>query len=264
MRRAMQALSEFAHILRKYEVPVRDIHAVATAAMREAGNGEAFTAHVRDATGIDIRIIDGNTEAVAALKGATAVLTPGTIQSILLFDIGGASTEFIRADESGLTDAVSRKIGVVRLVEAHLKTDPPSAQDYRAMVHEVGEHLTKVAACWSDDRIPDHLVGTAGTVTTLAAVDMELAPYDAARVNNHRMARTRLYQLRDRLLAMTHAEREAIPAIEPGRADLIIAGLAIIEAVIARWNFNELITVDAGLLEGIWLDLASRQPSAVK
>jgi len=175
---------------------------------------------------------------------------------MLLFDIGGGSTEFIRVDGNGIIDDISRKLGVVRLVEAHLKSDPPSAEDFEAMWQSATEHLAKVEAFWEERSThkPHHLVGTAGTVTTLMAVEMEMATYDAHRINNHRIDRDTFISLRDRLLIMTHAEREAHPAIEPGRADLLIAGLAIIEAIMKRWNYDALISVDAGLLEGNWLN----------
>ena len=112
-------------------------------------------------------------------------------------------------------------------------------------------------AGWPDGRAPRHLVGTAGTVTTLAATHLDLYPYDLARINNLRMSRAEFTALRDRLLAMTHDERQAVRTIEPGRADLIVAGLAIIDAILARWSYPELIVVDAGLLEGAWLETSS-------
>ncbi|NOR72845.1 MAG: Ppx/GppA family phosphatase, partial [Mariprofundaceae bacterium] len=102
--------------------------------------------------------------------------------------------------------------------------------------------------------VPARIVGTAGTVTTLAAVQMELDPYDPQKVNNYQMESAAFYQLRDKLLAMTHKQREAIPAIETGRADLIIAGLAIIEAIMEKWDYDSFISVDAGLLEGNWIN----------
>jgi exopolyphosphatase/guanosine-5'-triphosphate,3'-diphosphate pyrophosphatase len=83
---------------------------------------------------------------------------------------------------------------------------------------------------------------------------MELVPYDPKKVNNYQIGRDTFYQLRDKLLAMTHKQREAIPAIEVGRADLIIAGLAIIEAMMEKWNYDSFISVDAGLLEGNWIN----------
>lgn len=254
MTRALTALAEFARLIIEHGGSLTDTLAVATAAMREAANGGAFRSRIERETGIRVQIIEGETEARLSLAGATAVLRRDTRDDMLLFDIGGGSTEFIRVRDQAIVDAVSRKLGVVRLVEAHLASDPPSAEDYRAMVRAADAHLAAIVAGWPDGKPPAHLVGTAGTVTTLAAVHLDLYPYDIAHINNLRISREEFAALRDRLLVMTHDERQAIRTIEPGRADLIVAGLAIIDAIFERWSYPELIVVDAGLLEGAWLE----------
>jgi len=258
MQRAMQALAGFADVLQQFHVPADHIAATATAAMREAGNGAIFRARVAQQIGMDIRIITGETEARLSLTGACAVLQPECRNDILLFDIGGGSTEFIRAQHGQCQDAMSRKMGVVRLVEAHLHTDPPSTSDYQAMLAAADAHLAAVEDSWDDHTPPSLLVGTAGTVTTLAATALDLCPYDASIINNHLMHRAAFEALRDRLLCMDHATRQSIRTIEPGRSDLIIAGLAIVEAVMQRWHYDQMTVVDAGLLEGAWLDISQQ------
>ncbi|NWF36817.1 Ppx/GppA family phosphatase [Mariprofundus sp. KV] len=258
MDRALANFSEFAGLLSKHNIPAERTFAAATAAMREAENGQAFAERVKAETGIDIRIISGVDEARMSLNGACSVLNNATQEDMMLFDIGGGSTEFIRARNQNRIDDISRKLGVVRLVEAHLHSDPPSEHDYEALKATANDHLQRVEAHWPDHRAPKHLVGTAGTVTTLAAAALDLFPYDAETINNYRMSRAAFITLRDRLLAMTHEQRQQIRTIEPGRADLIIAGLAIVDAVMQRWSYEELITVDAGLLEGLWLHIASK------
>jgi len=253
MRRGALALKEFANIVTAHGIKPGAACAVATAAMREAENGREFRDRMEAETGIRARIINGDAEAAMSLQGATAVLKPDARRDMLLFDIGGASSEFIRAADGILRDAVSRKLGVVRLVEAYLHSDPPDATDYAAMVAASNRHLNGVERRWGDGRIPARLVGTAGTVTTLAAIHLDLAPYDAGVINNHVISRSEFFALRNRLLPLTHAERQAIRTIEEGRADLMVAGLAIIEAVLARWHYGELTVVDAGLLEGAWI-----------
>ncbi|PIW51457.1 MAG: hypothetical protein COW18_00880 [Zetaproteobacteria bacterium CG12_big_fil_rev_8_21_14_0_65_54_13] len=256
MQRAVTAFSEFAAVLSRYEVSAENTLAVATAAMREADNGVLFRDRVAAETGIDIRIIDGDSEARMSLAGAAAVLTPSTRADMLLFDIGGGSTEFIRATDQLCRDAISTKMGVVRLVEADLHSDPPSAADYQAMLAAANVHLNAVEQYWGEVTPPLHLVGTAGTVTTLAATELDLCPYDADTINNHWMSLAAFEALRDRLLAMDHAKRQAIRTIESGRGDLIIAGLAIIEAILTRWHYDGIYIVDAGLLEGAWLEIS--------
>lgn len=257
MERALAGLRQFSRTIAEHGINPEQVNAVATAAMREAENGRDFLRHIQQETGITPKIISGDVEAALCLEGAASVLNETTRRDMLLFDIGGGSTEFIRAEDGRIVDAISRQLGVVRLVEAHLDSDPPSHGDYSAMLKTTDTHLQKVEAFWKGGSPPAHLVGTAGTITTLAAIHLGLAPYDAERVNNHAIPLNDFRTLRDRLLAMTHDERAAIPTIEPGRADLIIAGLAIVEAVMRRWHYNELITVDAGLLEGAWLQAAT-------
>lgn len=253
MARATRALEEFSQHLTDFNVSSDHTSVMATAAVREAKNGNDFRQHIKDQTGLSIRIISGEKEAVTSLAGSCAVLEPATRSDMLLFDIGGGSSEFIRARDGKAVDICSRKLGTVRLVDACLRSDPTSASDYNAMLRIADEHLAAVESGWGDHRGPENLVGTAGTVTTLAATELNLFPYQAEIINNHRMGRKAFFALRNRLLGMSHQERLQIRTIESGRCDLIIAGLAIIEAVIERWNYDELIIVDAGLLEGIWL-----------
>lgn len=255
MERTLEALQAFKSIIDHHQVDPEHLYATATAAVREAENGTVFQQQVEEKTGIHLSIINGEDEAMMSLLGAASVLHEKTSNDMLLFDIGGGSTEFIRSKNSNIIDAVSCKLGVVRLVEAHLHSDPPSAEDYQAMKKSTHDHLETVAECWGkvSNTAPENLVGTAGTVTTLAAVQMNLVPYDPGQVNNHQISHEDFIKLRDFLLSLNHDQRQDIPAIEPGRADLMISGLAIIEAIMEKWNYKSLITVDAGLLEGNWL-----------
>jgi len=260
MQRAITALKEFTNIIKDYGIRPEKAHTVATAAMRDAQNGTEFSHIIMRQTGLNLRIIQGKTEAAMSLAGAAAVLEPETRRDMLLFDIGGGSTEFIRAHDGALDDAISCKLGVVRLVEEHLNSNPPSAGDYSAMLASSRRYLDDVERHWGDHRIPPCLAGTAGTVTTLAAIHLDLAPYDANVINNHIISQPDFSALRNRLLSLTHDQRQAIRTIEEGRADLMVAGLAIIEAVLTRWRYDALTVVDAGLLEGAWLQYNGPAP----
>ncbi len=252
--RTLDALREFAGIIKQYGIQPKDAHAVATAAVRESINRKDFIERCAIETGIKPHVIDGNTEARLSLRGAAAALSADTSRDMLLFDIGGGSTEFIRVRNGKVVDDISRKLGVVRLVEAHLASDPPSADNYQSMLATASKHLDEVETHWHGGYPPAHLVGTAGTITTLAALHMNLFPYDAKRVNNHVIPLDDFLELKHRLLNMTHSERAGLQTVEAGREDLIIAGLAITEAVMQHWNYDALLTVDSGLLEGAWLE----------
>jgi len=262
MQRAMQAFSDFSEILQTYQIPPEKCYATATAAMREAENGNDFCQQVRNQTGIDIQVITGEKEANTSLLGSCAVLPHNIRQNMLLFDIGGGSTEFIRAIDSKADDAISRKLGVVRLVEAHLRSDPPSQNDYQAIKDTCHQHLQAVETHWQQtsgqQTPPPYLVGTAGTVTTLAAIDLAMPcdAYDANIINNHCISKQRFMKIRQQLCSMKLAQRQNIPAIEAARADLMVAGMAIIETIFERWQHDKLYIVDAGLLEGAWLTIS--------
>jgi len=240
MQRALSAFHEFSDLLKKHHIKPSHLSAVATAAMREAENGIDFCQQVKKETGIHIQIIDGQQEANSSLAGSGAVLPVDIRHNFMLFDIGGGSTEFIRAKDNKTIDAISQKMGVVRLVETYLHSDPPSQKDYKAIKIACHQHLDAVEDYWQEQKqhitTSKHLVGTAGTVTTLAAIDLGLIDYNADVVNNHTINKQRFFDLRDQLLAMTHHERQAIPAIEQGRADLMVAGLAINESMFERWQ----------------------------
>ncbi len=260
MHRAIDAYREFAAALEAFDVAAAHTLACATSAVREASNGLEFVTRVKQETGIGVQIIDGDTEAAWSLTGACAVLDKGIARDMLLFDIGGGSTEFIRARDTQQTDAISRKLGVVKLFEAFLHSDPPSPDDYKAVMAAAHEHQVMGENSSPERRPPEYMVGTAGTVTTLAATALGLTEYNSEKINNYRMSKAAFFSLRDRLLTMSHEQRAAIPSIEAGRADLIIAGLAIIEAMMHRWGYKELVAVDASLLEGIWLQACKYKP----
>jgi exopolyphosphatase/guanosine-5'-triphosphate,3'-diphosphate pyrophosphatase len=259
MQRALTAFCEFSEILKQYHIPSEHTFAVATAAMREASNGEVFCKRVLDKTNIHIHIIDGKEEAHMSLLGVCSVLNHHKQSDMLLFDIGGGSTEFVRASQTQTIDAISCKLGVVRLVEAYLHSNPPSTTDYQSMKNTCHQHLDQVEKHWAahtHTSPPKHVIGTAGTITTLAAIDLNMGEYNADIVNNHCISQQRFYQLRDKLLNMDLKERQSLASIEAGRADLMVAGLAIIESIFEHWQYQELTVVDAGLLEGAWLKIA--------
>ncbi len=251
-QRAMDVFQEVVEVCAGFDICAEDMTAVATAAIREAKNGSEFVAQVRVKTGLHIQVIAGNIEAGLALSGAKVVLETSTSSNMLLFDIGGASTEFNRVFDDVLVDGFSEKLGVVRLTELYLKSDPPTDEEYQAMKQHTIKHLQHIEQLWGEDKhVPPHMVGTAGSVTTMAAIHLNMHEYDAHKINNFCLSKTEFCVLRDALLVKTNAERLAIPAIESGREDVIVAGLAIVDALFEYWGFEEMITVDAGVLEGL-------------
>jgi exopolyphosphatase/guanosine-5'-triphosphate,3'-diphosphate pyrophosphatase len=232
------------------------IDIVATSAVREAANGADYAARLEQATAARVRVVSGEEEARLTLLGILQGLgpAPGTT---LAFDIGGGSTEFSVARDGVLAAAVSLPLGVVPLAERYPFRAAVPPAEYRALADEVAGRLTReLPPAIVPSRI-DRLVGCAGTVTTLAALDLGLPRYEAARVQGHVLTPTAIEALRVRLAALDVGGRAALPCLEPGRADLILPGVAIVSATMAHLGCERLVVSDWGLREGILVDLAA-------
>ncbi|MBI3030072.1 MAG: Ppx/GppA family phosphatase [Candidatus Rokubacteria bacterium] len=227
-----------------------EILIVATSAVRDALNRQTFVDRVQGAAGHTVEVVTGEEEARLALLGVLEGL-PGLPGTFVLFDIGGGSTEFILARERRVAAAVSLPLGVVPLAERHGTGGPVDWSRYADMEREIRSGLTAGLTAFAAGVRPDHLVGTAGSVTTLAALDQELPAYDPARVHGYLLERLRIERLLKRLGALPAAARATLPCLEPGRADLIIPGIAICLAVMDRFGASAVSVSDSGLREGI-------------
>jgi exopolyphosphatase/guanosine-5'-triphosphate,3'-diphosphate pyrophosphatase len=254
-RRGLAVLKGFAETTRRFKV--QHVAAAATSAVREASNREEFVAAVYQESGLSLQVIDGNEEARLTLLGVRHGLRLGSGR-VLAMDIGGGSTEFILARGETIEAMVSTGLGVVKLVEAHLKNDPPTPGELEAIEQVVADRVGRVR-----DALPDldgtTLIGTAGTPTTLAAIDLGLSVYTPDRVDGHRLSMTRTRQLLHMLATRPLAERSTIPPLEPGRADLIVAGTTLIVTVMGVLGYDEFMVSDSGLREGLLLDLIRQE-----
>jgi exopolyphosphatase/guanosine-5'-triphosphate,3'-diphosphate pyrophosphatase len=228
----------------------RAIRIVATSAVREAANGPTFAASIERITGCRVEIISGGEEARLTLRGIRAGLgsLPGTM---VAFDIGGGSTEYILADEGVLRAAVSLRLGVVPLAERFPSAGPVDAASFAAMRAEIRGRLEAELPREIRSARAARVIGTAGTATTLAALDLGLSRYDGASVQGHVLSRGAI-EARGRVLArLSFAERAALPCLDPGRADLIIPGIAIVMASLDCLGAAAMQVSDWGIREGI-------------
>lgn len=239
------------------------IAVVGTSALREAKNREIFLDRARREAGLDVRVIPGEEEARLTLLGVRAALRTGRGRLVVM-DIGGGSTEFLLADGSEILGAVSTGLGVVKLTEAHLQSDPPSPNELVAVRDVVSARMARLrsqewpdAGCGAPAEAVT-FVGTAGTVTTLAAIDLALDPYDPGRVNGHRLSRQRIETFARELASLPLARRRQVPGLEPARADVIVAGALVCLGAMEALGFSDLTVSDGGLREGILLDLLIR------
>jgi exopolyphosphatase/guanosine-5'-triphosphate,3'-diphosphate pyrophosphatase len=251
MRRTAATVAEFARAARG--LGAAHVRIVATSAVREAANRDEFVARIEAEAGLPVEVVSGEDEARLTLRGVTSGL-PGLGPAFLLFDIGGGSTEFVRARGGHAVAAVSLRLGVVPLAEQWGDPGPVRLERFARMRAAIEERL---AAEVPPAIVADggELVGTAGTVTTLAALDLELPDYDPERVHGHRLSRGAVERQLARLGALPVADRGRLPCLEPGRADLIIPGIAICLAAMAHCRRDEIVVSDRGLREGILCDL---------
>ena len=254
-QRSLTILRRFAEVARRFKA--LHVAAVTTSAVREASNREEFVAAALRESGLSLQVIDGSEEARLTLLGVRHGLRLGSSR-VLVMDIGGGSTEFILARGEVIEAIVSTGLGIVKLTEAHLKSDPPAPGELQAIEQVVADRIGRLRA-----ELPDlegtALIGTAGTPTTLAAIDLGLTVYTPARVDGHRLSMTRTRQLLHALATRPLAERSKIPLLEPGRADLIVAGTTIVVTVMGALGYDEFMISDSGLREGILLDLLRRR-----
>lgn len=235
------------------------IEVVATSAVREAGNGRQFAAAVGEATGAVVRVISGAEEARLTLRGALHALQPVEGPTIV-FDIGGGSTEYVLTRAGAVDAAVSLRLGVVPLAEQYPFPGPVDRDRYAALSADVGAQLAHGLPLSIRSAGAARLVGTAGTVTTLAALDLGLARYDVSRVHGHRLSHDAVAALLARLGALDVRARAALPCLEPGRADLIVAGIAIVVETMACLGALEVVVSDHGLREGLLLETCAPGP----
>jgi exopolyphosphatase/guanosine-5'-triphosphate,3'-diphosphate pyrophosphatase len=250
--RTMAAVMQYVERARR--AGAERVEVVATSAVREASNGADYARDLSRAIGVSVRVISGDDEARLTLRGILYGLGPAA-GTTLAFDIGGGSTELILAHDGALVAATSLRLGVVALAERHPLREAVAPDDYAALEAEVAGALGRGLPATMATAHVERLVASAGTVTTLAALDLGLRAYDAARVQGHVLSRAAIEAQRQRLAALDVAGRAALPCLEPGRADLILPGIAIVTATMARFACDRLTVSDWGLREGILAEL---------
>ena len=260
--RAFAAIDEYAALVAAY--PVERLRFCATSATRDAANAAEFAAGVRARLGVDPEVLSGDEEAALAFDGAVRNLRTPPAAPVLVVDIGGGSTELILGGPApgAAADAppvmlagASMNIGSVRLHERHLHTDPPTAAERVACLADIDAHLD---ACPVDPGVAATVVGVAGSILTVAAGVLELPVYDPAVTDQAVLGLGQVQEYVDGLLAMTVAERLALPFMPVGRADVIGAGALILSRVLSRASVDTMVVSEADILDGIAWSLVPR------
>ncbi|MCD4829703.1 MAG: Ppx/GppA family phosphatase [Candidatus Cloacimonetes bacterium] len=245
MRRTVAAVSDLLALARYFEA--KEVVATGTMALRTASNAAEFTAMLHEATGLEVEALSGEKEAQLSFAGAVRGLAiPG--ERLLVFDTGGGSTEIVTGGRSGLRSAVSLPLGAAFLTEAFLHFDPPSSDELKRLRC----HLRDELAAHLRVGIADRVIGVGGTVTTLAAMQLDLEPYDGDRVHGMSLTRGEIEARLQSLSAMTTLARRQLRGLHPQRAAIIVAGVAVAEAVLELTDLDCLTVSDHGLRHGLW------------
>ncbi len=248
VERTLSCLASYAEELRAFGV--ERLEAVGTSAMRDAAGGSEFIQTAERLLGERPRVISGDEEAELTFHGALSGL--GLDGAVSVFDVGGGSTEVISGragSKPSFTRGKSFDIGSVRLFERHVRSDPPRKHELERARDDIRAALGTVEPPAASSGIT--LVGVAGTVTTLAAIELGLDDYDPARVHGARLGRSSVAALADQLAALSLAERQALAGLEPKRADVIVVGAAIVREVLDWSGSSELVVSDRGVRWGL-------------
>ena len=255
MDKTISVLTKFRNKCHEFE-PLT-IRAVATSAVREADNREELVLRAKEEADVEIEVIPWEKEADLVTQGVLWKL-PGAKKDILAFDIGGGSTEFILARDRKIVSAVGTLLGTVRLTEKFITHHPINVDEYKALEAHLRRELKLVKEKLSDFS-PEVLVGTAGTVTTLAAIDGNIYPYDPEKIHGKSLTFKRVEELLEDLKRKSLGERVAMDTMEKGREDLIIAGGALTLETMRIFECDLLTISEYGLREGIVLDAVNQK-----
>lgn len=260
MAAAFQTLAKFRRLADSHKVD--EIIATATSATREADNGGDFIADIDRQTGIKVKVISGTEEARLIHRAAGYGVDIGGSTAVVI-DIGGGSVEVTLGTATELRLGQSFKVGVIRLTERFVKSDPLSGGDERRLVkqvtREMADYLDQVAGAGFD-----RVIGTSGTILSLGALASAEAGESIEELRNRRVPAKALHRVRKRLTSLSLEERLAVPGLDPRRADLSVAGSVLLDTILRRLRADELTLCDLALREGLVLDYIHRNSARIR
>lgn len=249
-RLAPEAIAETVSVVERFVEAARDqgvegVAITASSAARDAENGSAFFAKVHEATGLSVEVITGDREAELVFESAHRDF--GGTGPLSVVDIGGGSTELIFGDGEGPRFRHSFDVGAVRLTERHLHSDPPTVAEIEALRADLRSEFAAAPQPPEGSR----LVGIAGTVTTLCAIELGITSWDGSLVHGKEMSVGDVRRLADRLASMPLEERKRLPGLPEKRADVIVAGAEILAGILETFGFAAVTVSDRGVRWGL-------------
>jgi exopolyphosphatase/guanosine-5'-triphosphate,3'-diphosphate pyrophosphatase len=250
---ACEAIGDYVSLYQ--EAGVEGVSAIATSAVRDAANGSAFVAELRERFALSARVLDGEEEARLTYMGASFEHPPAA--PTLVVDIGGGSTELIVGTGEEISFHASLQAGVVRYSERHISSDPPTAAELEALAADARGAI-EAAIGGADEAVAEAGIAVAGTPTSLAAIELELDPYDPERVHGHRLSLASIQRMLSRLASAPLAERVEIPGLHADRAPTIVAGVVILIETMRAFGLTEIDVSEHDILYGAALAAVKR------
>ena len=247
MERNLIALKEFVDMCKAEGC--ESIYAMGTSALRDSKNGDEFVRRGKELTGVEVKIIGGIEESDLGFKGVLAGACKSK-EDILVIDIGGGSTEFILGNEDGIKFSKSENVGALRMTEKFLTIDPINQEEFEAMYHYIEEVLVDTLDKLKGDKIAK-LVGIGGTITSLSAMNQGLEVYSMEKVHNSKVCKKELEKILQNLKKMTLSDKKTIKGLQPKRADIITAGVVILDIIMEKLEFKEITISENDNLEGL-------------
>jgi exopolyphosphatase / guanosine-5'-triphosphate,3'-diphosphate pyrophosphatase len=249
--RTLAVLTEYHEVIAADDVA--RIRMTATSASRDATNRDEFFDPAEQLMGVRPELLSGEDEASLEFLGATAGISEP--EPYLVVDVGGGSTEFI-AGVDAPAELMSIDVGCVRLTEQYLHSDPPTPEELSVAVSVVRDHLTDVDRTVTGAANAKTLIGTAGTVWTMGAIELGVDASESERIHHFRLTRAAAEEIFRTLATEPIARRKHNPGLEPGRVDVIVGGVIVVVAVLRHWGFDEMLVSEADILDGLARSIA--------
>lgn len=246
IQRNIEALNEFALTCRKQKC--EHIYCMGTSALRDSKNGDYFVNLAKEKTGIDVEIVSGNEESNLGFKGVLEGLEDK--KDILVIDIGGGSTEFIIGDREGINFAKSENVGALRMTEKFLKEDPICETEFEEMSNFILNEIKDTLEYIKEKKI-EKLVGIGGTITSLSAMNQKLEVYSMEKIHNSRVSNEDIKIILQNLKKMTLSDKKTLKGLQPKRADIITAGVKILNIIMENLEIENIIVSEYDNLEGL-------------
>ena len=255
LERNLNALKEFAD--KCIEEKCEKVYCMGTSALRDSKNGQDFVNRAKELTNIDVKIICGEEESNLGFMGVLEGAGGDKSNYILVLDIGGGSTEFIVGNEDGIKFCKSENVGALRMTEKFITTDPISDEEFNKM----SDFIEKTISSTLDKIKGMHvskLVGIGGAITSLSAMNQQLEVYSMEKVHNSVVTKKDLEKILQNLKKMTLSDKKTIKGLQPKRADIITAGVVILDIIMEKLELNEIIVSEYDNLEGLMCQIAKK------